>query len=92
MSRPKGLAKTGGRAKGTVNKSTQDLFDICEAQGLKPFEALVRALNDIDDPVKKFDSLEKVCQYLYPKRKALELSSDDEKGFQIIIKDYSNTK
>lgn len=90
MAAPKGHPKYGGRAKGTPNKSTQNLLDICEQEGIEPFRAMLRAFKDIEDPVRQVDALEKICQYLYPKRKAIELSTDEDSGFQIIIKDYSD--
>jgi hypothetical protein len=39
--------KTGGRQKGTPNKKTQDVMEVCERLGLNPIEVLARfALGD----------------------------------------------
>lgn len=41
-------------------------------------------------PEKQIECAKDVCQYLYPKRKAVELSTDQEsEGFKIVIQDYS---
>lgn len=89
MAAPKGHKRYGGRIKGTPNKSTQDLLKICEEEGIEPFRAMLRQLAELDEPKDRFDALEKVCQYLYPKRKALELGGDAENaGIRIVIEDY----
>ncbi len=35
---------------------------------------------------------QEACKYLYPQRKALELSNEGDSGFAIVIKDYSKPK
>ncbi len=79
--------ESSGRKKGTPNKRTEELMAICQEEGLDPFRALVRfakgePLEDIPIEkkigimLKQFDALKEVCQYLYPKRKALEHSGE----------------
>lgn len=66
MANIKGSPKTGGRKKGTPNKVTADLMKICEEEGLDPFRALIKL---------SFTSercLLELCQYVLPKRKALD--------------------
>lgn len=95
MGRPKKGEKTpgSGRQKGTPNKSTQNLLEICEEEGIEPFRAMLRELSGLDIAKERFDALEKICQYLYPKRKAIEMDLDPEnKGLRIIIEDYSGKK
>ncbi len=75
-----------GRQKGTLNKKTEALHEICERKGINPFEALLEMAQH-DDPNIRLGALKEVCAYLYPKRKALEISTSDE-GFKIIIEDY----
>ena len=85
---PKGQ-KFGGRQKGTPNKGTQDLLAICAKHKVDPFEAMIIAASKIMNPKEQVDAWEKVCQYVYPKRKALEVSADAENaGFKIIVEDY----
>ena len=87
-----------GRKKGTPNKSTQTLMEKCEALGCDPFEILIRfALGgvglDLDEPVSndlRQKSAKDAAEYLYPKRKAVELSADEDKGFRIIIDEYKS--
>jgi len=88
MAKPKGLPKSGGRQKGTPNKDTVSLFDKCEAAGLDPFTELVKLCTLGEKEELRFQALKEVCQYLYPKRKSLELSNEDSKGFVVVVKDY----
>jgi hypothetical protein len=77
----------GGRQKGTPNKSTQSLFEICEKHGLNVFESMAKmATEDKLDPDVKFARLEALAQYLYPKRKAVEIPAE---GLTFVIKDYT---
>lgn len=76
MAWPKGTPRPpgAGRAKGTPNKVTSDLLAICERKGINPFEALLELSNHPDVGI-KIQALKEVCQYIYPKRKALEVDS-----------------
>jgi hypothetical protein len=48
---------------------------------------------DVISPETRLNAAKEASQYLFPKRKALELSTDEEKGFKIILEDYmSKTK
>lgn len=74
MAALKGGKRYGGRAKGTPNKKTQTLMELCEQKGINPFEGLIDlALSTLDDGL-RFQCHKELCQYLYPKRKALEVS------------------
>lgn len=88
MGIPQGRPKTGGRKAGVPNKKTQDLMEKCEAQGFDPFQAMINIAIHSNDPNFKFSALKEICQYIYPKRKALEMSTNPEMGFEIVIKDY----
>ena len=81
----------GGRQKGTPNKATQDLFAVCEKHGVDVFEAMVMIAKDETDKTKKFHMFSEIAQYLYPKRKQVEVESG-ENGFEIIVKKYINEK
>ncbi len=62
-----------GRKKGTPNKSTQSILELCEAMNFSPIEAMLKiASNQVHE--KNFEALKEVCTYIYPKRKSLEHS------------------
>lgn len=83
--RPKGANKTegSGRKKGTPNRKTQILQDICEQEGVDPFRGLLEITRS-DDTNLRFQALKEVCQYLYPKRKSLEHDISDEQLLDIV--------
>jgi len=65
--------KTGGRQPGSPNRKTQSLLEICEREGVDFFGALVKIAKDPSHE-RHFDAVKEGCQYLYPKRKAVEVS------------------
>lgn len=60
--------KTGGRQKGTPNKSTQTLLQKCEALGIDVFQAMLELAKEATDPDKKFAMLRDIAPYIQPKR------------------------
>lgn len=64
--------KTGGRRPGSLNKRTT-VLEKCEAIGLDPFQALAEIANDKMHE-HQFLALKELCQYVEPKRKAVEVS------------------
>ncbi len=77
--RPKGTPKTGGRKTGTPNKR-RSIQDLCVAEGIDPFQEMIKIARNPADP-NHFNSLKELCQYLEPKKKAVEHSiapSDEE--------------
>lgn len=78
MPAPKGHKKWGGRQKGTPNKSTDELFQVCQKHNCNVFEGMVIIAVETHDPGKKFDRLARIAEYLYPKRKAIEHSGEVE--------------
>jgi len=87
--------KTGVREKGTPNVSSLDAKAIAARIGVDPFEILcLIAKGDmvaLGEPVsldQRLTAAVQATKYLHQQRKAVELSSDD-KGFQIVIKDYT---
>jgi hypothetical protein len=75
MGRPGGLPKTGGRTKGTPNKRSlsfeESLADLC----FNPVRELVALMPRLSSE-KQADVCLQLLQYLFPKRKALELRKD----------------
>ena len=74
--------RRGGRAKGTPNKKTQELLDMILATGCPhPVEGMAmvaKAAFDDDDMKLAGDMCDKLAQYVSPKRKAVEISADDD--------------
>lgn len=62
-----------GRKKGTPNKRTEALFEKCERMGVDPFSALLEFVNH-PDPMLRLAALKEICSYLYPKKKAIEVT------------------
>lgn len=100
----KGQPKSGGRQKGTPNKSTRELHELAEKLNVKPFEVLLhyasgnwkalgmaKKVKTDPDPViddnLRIRAAAEACEYLYPKRKAIEHSTTDD-GFRIVVEDY----
>lgn len=75
-----GKPKTGGRVLGTPNKKTADLHAKCEARGLDPFDLLLDFCGEAPMEV-RLSALKIICEYLYPKRKAIELSGEVNNPF-----------
>ena len=73
MPRPKGLAKTGGRTRGTLNKSTEEIVSKLQTLGCDPLEGLARiALDPSTKPELKARCFSELAQYVYPKRRPIE--------------------
>jgi len=82
MPRPKGLPKTGGRAKGTPNRRSQNIMEKLEALGCDPIAGLAHiAMNKKqklgvrkDVPVElRAQMYKELAQYVALKRKAAEI-------------------
>lgn len=65
--------KTGGRNKGTPNKKTQGLIEICEEEDIDLFRALLSIAKN-QSHEKNFEAIKEACQYVLPKRRSLEHS------------------
>ncbi len=80
-----------GRKKGTLNKNTQDLFEICERHNINVFESMVILAVKETDESEQFSRLTEIAKYLYAKRKEVEHSGSVE-AIKLIIEDYSSKK
>lgn len=82
-----GHVKSGGRKKGSVNKETKTLQEICAKHGVNPFEAMVILAASELDPDKRFDKLDRLLPYLEAKRANVNVGIDPEKNrIEVIIK------
>lgn len=84
MPAPKGHPRYGGRLRGTPNKKTLELKEGIELRLGKPLhEAMLDLFEESTAAEKglKFAILKELFQYVYPKRKAVEIieSEDDSK-------------
>jgi hypothetical protein len=74
MGRPLGFAKTGGRKRGTPNKSTQAITESLAELGCDPIAGMARIAMDPDtSPELKVRCYAELAQYVYPKRKPVDL-------------------
>lgn len=67
------------RPKGAKNKSTTAIFDlmkICEERGFSPFESMIEIAQTAESEDTRLAALKEVCQYILPKKKAVEVSLD----------------
>jgi hypothetical protein len=70
--------KTGGRTAGTPNRRTADVVGRLESLGCDPLEGLATIAADPNtDTALRARVLADLLPYLYPKRKALELTGAD---------------
>jgi len=86
MGRPAGVPKTGGRKKGTPNAKTKELDARLETLGFDPLKELaelVQGANDLSTTDRAEICLE-LLQYIYPKRKALEVTPEPEPREDIV--------
>jgi hypothetical protein len=71
--RPKGTEKTGGRTKGTPNKKTLNFID--ELGNFKPVQELLNLFAYTEDDNLKFAIIKEILKYVYPQRKAVEMTA-----------------
>lgn len=87
MPRPKGLPKTGGRVRGTPNRKTELLANKLARLGCDPIEGLARIALDPQTKVEiKVRCLSELAQYVYPKRKAVDVGLPDASDFNLTVK------
>lgn len=93
MPRPKGLAKTGGRQKGSKNKLDLELKTrIAEKYpNYCPVEAMCLIAIDPETELKyKLLASKEVAQYVYPKLKSIEHSNKDGEAFVVQVVRFGN--
>ena len=77
MGAPKGHEKWGGKPLGFVGKVKRDLLSKCEERGIDVFDEMLKiAMNENNDIALRGAMLKECAQYLYPKRKAIEVSTE----------------
>jgi hypothetical protein len=69
--------KTGGRTAGTPNRKTQEISALLDSLGCDPIEGMAKiAMNESHTPELRGRMYAELAQYVYPKRKAVELAGD----------------
>lgn len=84
--------KTGGRKKGTPNKNGMIVGESLVDADINLVEEVLRVLPELD-PSKKVDVLLKLMEFVYPKRKSIDLAVDPiekERKTRVIINIPSN--
>lgn len=71
----KGKPKTGGRKLGITNKR-KPVQQLCDESGIDPFVMMIEIARNSDDDHLRFSALKELCQYLEPKKKAIEHSGE----------------
>jgi hypothetical protein len=86
MPRPKGLPKTGGRQKGSVNKATADVKALAQEHGAEAIGRLVRIIKTSKNEVAVIAATREILDRGYGKAKqGVELSGADGGVFQVSI-------
>jgi hypothetical protein len=79
MSRPKGLPKTGGRQKGTPNRSTKRFQESLDNLGFDIAEAAVKLFNSSTREDFKLNCLKLLAEYSCPRPKAPDDTAEPPK-------------
>ena len=67
--------RRGGRQKGTPNKKTLNFID--ELGNFKPVQELLNLFAYTSDENLKFSIIKEILKYVYPQRKAVEVSTNE---------------
>jgi hypothetical protein len=84
---PRDGARPGGRRggwqKGTPNKCTRAVSGTLKALGCDPIEGMAQlAMDEGADRSLRFQAFKELAQYIHPKRKAIEISGENDKPTQ----------
>lgn len=78
MARPKGLPKTGGRKKGTPNRTTLEQAQKALGSGLSPLEFLLKEMRDeSNEKSVRIDAAKAAAPYVHPKFATVEVTGKD---------------
>jgi hypothetical protein len=70
--------KTGGRSKGTLNKTTEAVTETLEALGCNPIERIARiAMDETAELGLRGQMYKELAQYVASKRKAMAVTGED---------------
>ena len=84
--------KTGGRKAGVPNKKTRAIQERLEELGCDPLEGMAKIAMDESIEVNiRLTAYKELAQYLYPKRKAIEVVQEQEDEQPESIQIYVHT-
>jgi len=76
--------KTGGRQKGTPNKKTREIQSLLDSLGCDPVEGMVKiAMDENNPPELRGRMFSELSQYVYPKRKSIEVAAEVTTNFVV---------
>jgi len=77
--------KTGGRVAGTPNKRTLEAMEKLKELGCDPIEGMARIAMDESNSIElRAKMYSELAPYIFPKRKAMDINSNDS-GLTIVI-------
>ena len=71
--RPKGIAKTGGRQKGTTNITNKNFYNVLQLKLVERLPKLFEWLDKIEDPYQKINAMVKIMEFRKKKKKSNKL-------------------
>src|SRR5215471_4185352 len=78
--------KTGGRQAGTPNKATVELQQKLAALGCDPIVGMATIAENLANSVEiRLRAYTEICQYVYPKRRAIDVTRDLDLGIPRVI-------
>lgn len=78
--------KTGGRVAGTPNKRTVELMERLAALDCDPLEGLARiAADPTTDPALRARVYTDLLPYVYPRRRAVDITAEAQGGLVIML-------
>lgn len=86
--RPKGIAKTGGRQKGTPNITNKNFYNVLQLKLVERLPKLFEWLDKIEDPYQKINAMVKIMEFRFPKQKSVEFKLDENTGNSLEEKLY----
>ena len=79
--------RRSGRCKGTTNKKTLAVAEVLAELGLDPIKQMGQITMDehIDVSI-RVQVLKELCQYVAPKRKAVEITGEDSRPMEVNVR------
>jgi hypothetical protein len=75
-----------GRPKGSLNKSTVNVLRVIRENypNYNPITAMIKLAHEAEDVTLQLNAHKEVAQYMYPKRKAVEISGPDGDAVRVV--------
>jgi hypothetical protein len=93
MGRPMGMPKTGGRQSGTPNRNTCVIQEKLQSLGCDPIAGLAKIALESSTPLElKVRCLTELAQYVYPKRKAIDVSLEQPTRLRAVVEHIGSAR